>query len=186
MEESVDITRQLEAHVDGDSGALGRLFPVVYEHLKHLAGHRLRQERPDHTLNATGLVHEAFLKFRDLREVRYENRAHFYAMMSRTMRRILIDYAKRRRAQKNRGAAPHLPLDEECLIPDACAETLLELNDLLQRFEALYPRPAQVIAHRYFSGLTNEEIAVAMEVSLSTVERDLRFARAWLSRAWKA
>lgn len=179
-----DITRLLSAYTDGNRDVMDQLLPLVYEQLKQLAHARLRAERPDHTLNTTGLVHEAYLKLVDVTQVHYESRGHFFAMASRVMRRILIDYAERRRAQKRGGGARPVSLDEERLLPDDYAETLLDLNDALDRLEQLYPRPAEAMVHRYFGGLTNEEIAEATGVSLSTVERDLRFARTWLTRVW--
>ncbi len=184
MVSQAEVTRLLRAYTDGDRQALDRLMPVVYEHLRRLAHARLRDERPDHTLQTTGLVHEAYLKLVDINEVQYQSRAHFYAMASKVMRRVLINYAKQRKAQKRGGGAPHVALEEEGLMPERYAETLLELDDALERLEALYPRPAEVVAHRYFGGLTSKETAEALGVSGTTVERDLRFARAWLSREW--
>ena len=114
----------------------------------------------------------------------YASQGHFYAMASKVMRRILVNYAKMRKAQKRGGGAPKEELREEELIPEAYAETLLDLDDLLQRFEKTYPREAAVVEHRYFGGLTTKEAAESLGVSVSTVERDLRFARAWLSDKW--
>lgn len=184
MEPSVDITQLLDAYADGNAEAFDRLLPLVYESLKQLAHARLRQERPGHTLNTTGLVHEAYLKLIDINRVQYQSRGHFFAMASKVMRRILINYAKMRKAQKRGGGALKEELDEARLITDDHAETLLELDDVLTRLEKLHPRPAEVVQHRYFGGLTNEEVAEALGVSLRTVERDLRFARAWLSKVW--
>ncbi len=184
MEPPTDVTQLLVAYTDGNREAFDRLLPMVYEHLKRLAHARLRQERADHTLNTTGLVHEAYLKLIDINQVQYQSRSHFFAMASKVMRRILVNYALKRKAQKRGGEAQREEFDEARLISDAHAETLLELDDALRRLERLHPRQAEVIQHRYFGGLTNEEAAEALGVSLRTVERDLSFARAWLSKAW--
>jgi RNA polymerase sigma factor (TIGR02999 family) len=175
----------LIAYGEGRHEALDQLFPVVYDHLKRLAHNRLRQERPGHTLNTTGLVHEAYLKLIQVNEVTYENRSHFFAMASRVMRRLLIDYAERRRAQKRGGGTPNEQLDDSRLLSDSFAEKLLDLNDALQRMEKVYPRPAQAVAHHYFGGLSHQEIAEVLAVSTKTVQRDLRFARAWLTDQWQ-
>ena len=185
MHASSEVTRLLIAYGEGRQEAFDQLFPVVYDHLKRLAHNRLRNERPGHTLGTTGLVHEAYLKLIQVNEVTYENRSHFFAMASRVMRRVLIDYAERRRAQKRGGGARHEELDEERLMPERFAEKLLDLNDALERMEQAYPRQAQTVAHHYFGGLTHEEIAEVLDVSTKTVQRDLRFARAWLTDQWQ-
>lgn len=185
MLSQADVTQLLHAYGAGDREAFDRLMPIVYEQLRKLAHARLRQERPDHTLNTTGLVHEAYLKLVDINQVQWENRGHFFAMASKVMRRVLINYANKRNAQKRGGGAPHEALEEERLIPETYAETLLELDDALKRLEARHPRQGEAVQHRYFGGLTNEEAAEALGVSVTTVERDLRFARAWLAREWR-
>ncbi len=185
MLSQADVTQLLHAYGEGDRAALDRLMPIVYAQLRELAHARLRQERPNHTLNTTGLVHEAYLKLVDVNRVPWESRAHFYAMASKVMRRVLINYAKQRKAQKRGGGAPHEAFEEERLIPDAYAETLLELEEALTRLEAVYPQQAEVVEHRYFGGFTNQETAEVLGVSLTTVERHLRFARAWLAQEWR-
>ncbi|MDX1429822.1 MAG: sigma-70 family RNA polymerase sigma factor, partial [Rhodothermales bacterium] len=172
------------AYTDGNGEALEKLLPLVYNNLKRMAHARLRDERFDHTLNTTGLVHEAYLKLVDVKQVRSPSRGHFFAMASKLMRRILVDYAVARKAQKRGGGAHKEQLDEQQLIPDEHADTLLELDDALTRLAVLHPRPAEVVQHKYFAGLTSQEVAEAMGVSLRTVERDLRFARAWLAKEW--
>ena len=179
-----DVTGLLHAWSGGDPAALDRLLPVVYDELRRMAQNRLRGERADHTLGTTGLVHEAYLRLVDVQQVQWNDRAHFLAMASRTMRRVLVDYAKARNAQKRGGGAEHMSLDEQFL-SDEDAETVLDLDDALTRLEGLAPRPAQALECRYFGGLTNDEAATALNVSVATVERDLRFARAWLAREWK-
>lgn len=184
MQASPDITELLIAAREGEERALDRLLPIVYDQLKRLARARLRAERPDHTLNTTGLVHEAYLKLVDLDRIEWQDRTHFFAMASRVMRRILIDYATMRSAAKRGGDQQRVVLDEAMLISDENAETLLELDDFLTQLEVVNPRQGKIVEHRYFGGLTNEETAEVMGVSLRTVERDLRFARAWLARIW--
>jgi RNA polymerase sigma factor (TIGR02999 family) len=186
-----DVTRLLQAWTAGDPGALDRLLPVVYDELRRLARARLRHEREGHTLGTTGLVHEAYLRLLDVERVRWHDRAHFLAMASTTMRRVLVDYAKARNALKRGGGVARVDLDSlprdrgEALLSDEQAETVLDLDDALTRFEALAPRPARAVECRYFGGLSNEEAAAALDVSVATVERDLRYARAWLAREWK-
>lgn len=180
-----DVTQMLLRWSDGDQQALDRLLPLVYDQLKRLAHARLRGEREGHTLNTTGLVHEAYLRLVDIERVEWTDRAHFLAMASRQMRRVLIDYARRRRAQKRGGDLERAAFDEEGLIPDDYADTLLELDDALQRFEQEHPRAARAVELHYFGGLTLEEAGVVLGISAPTVMRDLRFAQAWLARIWK-
>ena len=184
MAYSADVTvTQLLLHWgDGDEQALGRLLPLVYEQLKQLAHARLAGERADHTLNTTALVHEAYLKLVDINQVQWKDRTHFLAMASRQMRRILVDYARERKAAKRGGVQYKVKLDEERLLPEAQIEIVLELDDTLKRLEELNPRRSQAVEHRYFGGMTVEETAAALGVSRATAERDLKFARAWLAR----
>ncbi len=185
VDRSPDITQLLIAYSEGNREALDRLMPLVYEHLKRLARARLREERPGHTLNTTALVHEAYLKLIDITQVRYENRRHFFATVSQVMRHVLVSYARKRKAQKRGGGAHDVTINEERLmIPDSYAETLLALDESLQAFEVKYPREGQVVEFRYFVGMTNQEIAEALDVSVSTVERFLRFAKTWIRRHW--
>ena len=181
-----DVTRLLAAYADGDRDALDRLMPMLYDQLKRLAHARLRNERAGHTINTTGLVHEAYARLVDVDRVQWQDRAHFLAVASRIMRRILVNYARDRRAVKRGGGRVRVDLDEGRLVPDDHAEALLDLDDALERMATLHPRPGEVAAHRYFGGLTNAETAEALGVSVSTVERDLRFARAWLANEWGA
>ena len=184
MAYSADITvTQLLLHWgDGDEQALDRLLPLVYEQLKQLAHARLAGERADHTLNTTALVHEAYLKLVDINQVQWKDRTHFLAMASRQMRRILVDYARERKAAKRGGVQYKVKLDEERFLPEAQVEIVLELDEALKRLEERNPRRSQAVAYRYFGGLTVEETAAALGISLATAERDLKFARAWLSR----
>ncbi len=183
MQPSSDITRLLLRWNEGDEQAQHQLVPLLYEELRGLAQARMRQERPDHTLGTTGLVHEAYLKLVNLTGVQWNDRAHFLALLSRVMRRILVDYARARQAARRGGAQLRVPLAEEQLVPDTQVEAVLELEEALSQLEIEHPRPAQAIVHCYFGGLTNEEAADVLGLSRATVERDLRFARAWLARS---
>lgn len=184
MEAQLDVTELLHAYGRGDREAFDRLVAVLYDELRHMAHARLTGEHTGHTLNTTALVHEAYLKMAGLNRIQWQDRAHFLAVASRTMRRILVDYALRCKAQKRGGDTHRTAFDEAWLMPETYAETVLELDDALTRLEALHARPGQALVYRYFGGLTNEETAAALNVSVATVERDMRFARAWLSREW--
>jgi len=176
-----DVTRLLREWSGGDQEALNHLVPLVYAELRQLAHHRLRREHGNRLLNTTGLVHDAYLKLIDLRNAQFRDRAHFLAMASRVMRRLLIDQARARRASKRGGGGDHAELDEAIWISEPQAKQLTELDDALQRLEALDQRQAQIVEQRYFGGLSLEETAEALGVSLATVKRELRFAHAWLA-----
>lgn len=181
MDSRGEVTRLLQTWSRGDREALDRLFPLVYEELRKLARYQLGRERPHHTLSATALVHEAYLRLVDVREADFRDRSHFLAMASRAMRRLLVDHARRRTAGKRGGGGEAVPLDESLpgtLIDD---EHLLELDEALDRLEAREPRQARLLEQHYFGGLQLEEIAEFSGLSVSTVKRDLRFARAWLA-----
>lgn len=179
-----DVTRLLHQWSEGDHEALGRLLPILYDRLKRLAHHRLRDEGAGRTLSTTGLVHEAYLRLVDVDHVRWEDRAHFLAMSSRVMRRVLIDHARKRKAQKRGGGGSPEELHEEWMMPRADAERLLDLDDALHRLEADHPRKGKAVELRFFGGLTLEETASVLSISPPTVMRDVRFAVAWLARAW--
>jgi len=179
-----DITDLLRAQRAGDSGALHELASLVYEELHRIAHRQLAGERPGHTLQTTGLVHEAFLKFVALEHVEFSDRAHFYALSARFMRRILTDYARQRRALKRRGV--HVPLDPEDAAVQAGEELdidgLIDLDRALEELTGVSERETRVIECRFFSGMTLEETARALGVSKTTVKRDWEWARAWLNR----
>lgn len=171
----------LHAHAAGDAAALEQLLPRVYGELRRLARQRLRRERAGHTLAATDIVHEAFLKLLPVGCVDWRDRAHFFAVASRAMRNVLIDHAVRRGAVKRGGGVRVLPIDDET---DAAAEQplddLIDLSEALGRLERLDARQAQVVECRFFGGLSLEETAEALNTSAATVSRDWTFARAWL------
>jgi len=176
-----DVTRLLREWGQGDREALNRLVPLMYAELRRLAHQRLRRESAHPALNTTGLVHDAYLKLVDLRHAQFQDRAHFMAMASRVMRRLLIDQARARRADKRGGGADEVDLDEAIGLSAPQAAALTELDDALTRLEAIDPRQGQIVEQRYFGGLSLEETAEALDVSLSTVKRELRFAHAWLA-----
>ena len=176
-----DVTRLLRQWSQGDQDALNQLVPLMYAELRQLAHHRLRGERANPSLNTTGLVHDAYLKLVDVRQAQFRDRAHFLSMASRVMRRLLIDQARARRAAKRGGGAEVVELDEALWLSEPQADLLSALDEALTRLETLDPRQSQIVEHRYFGGLSLEETAHALGVSLATVKRELRFAHAWLA-----
>lgn len=177
-----DVTKMLLSWSDGDEEALDELLPILYDELKRMAHARMKGERADHTFDTTGLVHEAFLRLVDVNQVKWKDRSHFLAMASRTMRRVLIDHARDRRAQKRGGGLVKEELREDMLMTDESAEKLLDLDGALRRLAEKHPRQSQAVELRYYGGLTLEEAADVLDVSPPTVMRDVRFAEAWLAR----
>jgi RNA polymerase sigma factor (TIGR02999 family) len=186
---SGDITQLLVEVSNGKSDAFERLLPLIYDELKVLARSRLRAERSGHTLNTTALVHEAYLKLVDQTRVEWRGRQHFFAVASEAMRRILIDYARRRLTGKRGGDQPHVPLEEageiadtdEALTRDQAGE-LIALDEALQRLAAFNPQGAQVVQYRFFGGLAHDQIATILGISERTVRRSWTMAKAWLRR----
>lgn len=178
---SSDVTRLLRRWSDGEQEALNDLVPLMYAELRQVARHRLRREPANRSLNTTGLVHEAYLKLVDLQRARFRDRAHFVAMASRLMRRLLVDQARARRAAKRGGGANPAEWDESLWVSEPQADAVADLDDALRRLEGIDPRQGEIVEQRYFGGLSLEEIAGAQGVSLSTVKRELRFAHAWLA-----
>lgn len=177
-----EMTDLLAAWSDGDREALDRLLPLVERELHRLAHHYMSRERPDHTLQTGALVNEAYLKLVDQTRVRWQNRAHFFAIAAQTMRRILIDHARRRRYDKRGGGARPLPLDEAAHVTDERAAELVALDDALKLLQDVDERKASVVELRYFGGLSVEEVAEVLKVSPDTVGREWRRARAFLLR----
>lgn len=179
-----DITGLLEVRRAGDRGAIHELAPLVYEELHQIAHQQLGCERPGHTLQTTGLVHEAFLKFVGLDRIQLSDRAHFFALSARLMRQILTDYAKRRQALKRRGV--HVPIGaQERSVPErgkVAIEALIDLDRALEELAEVSDRQARVVECRFFAGMSVEETADALAVSRATVKRDWQLARAWLNR----
>ena len=181
-EKTGEITRLLQAFGDGKQEALDDLIPLVYDMLRAVARRQLRSERSDHTLTSTALVHEAYLELASIDGARFEDRGHFFAVAARAMRRILIDYAVQRKAQKRGGNRQRVGLDEIILQVDDKAEDLIAVNDALSKLELMDERLVRVVECRFFAGLTSEETARSLDVSEATVSRDWTRARAWLNR----
>jgi RNA polymerase sigma factor (TIGR02999 family) len=179
---SPTVTQLLQQLSRGNQRAVDALTPLVYKELKRIAGGQVRNERPGHTLQATALVHEAYLKLVDQRETSWQNRAHFFGVAAQVMRRILLDYAKGRRREKRDGGAAHATLDEALVIGDDRSSHLIEIDEALPRLEKLDERQAKVVELRFFGGLSVEETAEAMGISAPTVKREWAMARAWLHR----
>lgn len=177
-----DITTLLHAHADGDADALDELLPQVYEELRRIARGRLRHERPDLTLSATEVVHEAFMKLVPLDGARIEHRAHFFAIASRVMRNVLIDHAIRRKTAKRGGGETPVTLDDSAADRARPIDELIALGEALDRLERLDERQARVVECRFFGGLSIDETAEALGISPASVSRDWTFARAWLHR----
>jgi RNA polymerase sigma-70 factor, ECF subfamily len=175
---SDDVSQILLAWSDGDPHALDRLTPIVYDELHRLARYYMGRERPGHTLQPSALVHEAYVRLVDYRRMRWQNRAHFFAVSAQLMRRILVDHARRRNLKRGGGVA-HVPLDE---IGDIAEEplSLLALDEALDALGKLDPRKVQVVEMRFFAGLSVDEIASVLGVAPVTVMRDWRSAKAWL------
>ncbi len=175
------VTGLLHALNGGDAAALDRLLPLLYDELRRLAEAQLRRERPDHTLGTTGLVHEAYLRLVDQAGVTYASRNHFLSVAAMAMRRVLIDYARRRRAGKRDGGFP-VTLDESLIAAADPIEEVLFVDLALARLAQLSPRQAKLVELRYFGGASLDEAAQVLEVSLATAKRDWVAARAWLLR----
>jgi len=183
---SDDVTQLLLEWCGGDQDALERLVPLVYAELHLQAERAMRRERADHTLQPTALVHETFLQLVDQRRIQWQNRAQFFGVAAQLMRRIVLKYARSRRAAKRGGDAVRVPLDEGVAAAGALAEAraaeIIALDEALERLAAIDPRQSRIVELRYFGGLTVEETAEVMELSTATIKREARFARAWLQR----
>jgi RNA polymerase sigma-70 factor (ECF subfamily) len=177
-----DITMLLTRWSEGDEGALNFLTPLIYGELRRRAAFLLRNERPGHTLQATALVNEVYLKLEGQAKMRWQNRTHFFAVAARAMRQILIDYARRHGRGKRGGSAVVLPLDEALVTAPEISADLLLLDEALERLLAVDPRKAKVVELRFFGGLENHEVAEVLKVSPNTVMRDWNLAKAWLRR----
>jgi len=175
-----EITELLQRSRAGDPSASAELVPLIYQHLHRVAEGCLRTERPDHTLTATALIHEAWIRLASLPSTDYKDRNHFFTMAARKMRHVLVDYARRRGSSK-RGSGKHAGFDEALAVaaPND-TETVLLMNDLLEQLELDNPRRARFVELRFFAGMTPDEIAEAEQISAPTVYRELRLAQAWL------
>jgi RNA polymerase sigma-70 factor (ECF subfamily) len=175
-------TALLLAWGSGDPAALDQLMPLVYDEMRRLARLHLRRERVGHTLQATALVNEVYIRLIKVNQVQWQNRAHFFAMASRVMRRILVDAARARHYQKRGGGAERVSLDEALLVSNEPAQDLVALDDALNALAAFDSRKSQVIEMRFFGGLSVDETAQVLHVSPDTVLRDWRLAKVWLLR----
>ena len=182
MPPSEDVTALLEGWSRGDPEALERLVPLVYAELRRVAARQLRRERNGHSLQPTILVHEAYLRLIKQDRVEWQNRAHFFAVSAQIMRRILVDRARRRHADKRGDGAHHVSIDDGLAAPGRDEISVLALDTALQRLQEVDPGLAQIVELRAFGGLTIEEAAVVMKVSTSTANREWRTAKAWLTR----
>jgi RNA polymerase sigma factor (TIGR02999 family) len=175
-----EVTELLEAWQHGDAGARERLLPLVYDELRRVARARLRRERPDHTLQATALVHEAYLRLIGPGEATPRNRVQLFGIAARLMREILVDHARRKAALKRGGPATKVSLDDAVAAPEVTIVDILALDEALGELSARDARLCQVVELKFFAGLTIDETATALQVSVATVERDWTVARAWL------
>jgi len=175
------VTQLLQQWGSGNKAALDELMPVVYEQLRKLAGRCLRAERPDHTLRATALVNEAYLRLVDA-DVAWQDRVHFFAVSARLLRRILVDHAKAHNRDKRGGGAEKISLDEAVLVGPQATGGILELDEALQRLATHDQRKSELIELLFFGGLTYDETAAALNISPATVHRELKMAKAWLHR----
>ena len=182
MKEAGEVTELLVQLGGGDRAALDELLPLIYEQLKAIARNQLAREAPGHSLSATAIVHEAYLKIEGLERIDWKNRAHFFAIASQAMRRVLVNHAVARNAQKRGGGQKQVPLDQAALFDDSDIHSVLALNQALERLEQLEPRQVRVVECRFFGAMNVEEIAQALDVSKATVKRDWTVARAWLQR----
>src|SRR5438477_12999073 len=173
-------TERLEQWSQGDDAALAELTPLVYEELRRLAHRQMGGERPDHTLQTTALVNEAYLRLADQTNPPWQNRAHFFAVAARAMRRILVSYARSQRSQKRGGGAVKIELDEAALISPEESKEIIYLHEDRESLATLDSRKAQVVELKYFGGLNHDEIAEVLKISTVTVRRDWVFAKAWL------
>lgn len=179
---SHSVTQMLLDWSEGDREALDKLIPIVYSELRLRAARYLRRERPGHTLQTTALIHETYLRLVDQKDVRWQNRAHFFAIAAQLMRRILVDHARQRDAAKRGGADVTLTLDEAMAVFPGRDVNLMALDETLTRLAEIDPRQSRVVELRYFSGLSIEETAEELGVSPATVKLDWSMAKAWLRR----
>ena len=177
-----DVTRLLQDWRNGDKAALEKLTPLVYDELRRLANRYLRSERKDHTLQGTALVHEAYMKMVGYTDLEWQSRAHFFGVAARIMRQILIDHARKHKADRRGGGKQNLNLEEAVVFSAERARDLVALDDALESLAAFDALKGRIIELRYFGGLSIEEISEVEAVSVSTVKRHMRMAEAWLHR----
>ena len=174
------VTQLLAEWSHGDNAALTELTPLVYEELRRLAHHHMSGQRPDHTLQTTALVNEAYLRLADQINPNWRSRAHFFAVAARGMRRILVSYARSNRAQKRGGGGVKIELDEIAILSPEQSQEIVDLHEALEKLETLDSRKAQVVELKFFGGLNYDEIAEVLQIARVTVRRDWEFAKVWL------
>ena len=182
MPQPSEVTQLLLAWSDGDDAALEKLIPLVYDELRRLARRYMVRERSGHTLQTTALVNEAYLRLVDLKEVQWQNRAHFFAVSAKLMRHILVDFARSRGYKKRGGGAPQIPIDQALEVSVDEPEDLIRLDDALNSLAQFDERKSRVVELRFFGGLSVEETAHVLKVSPDTVMRDWKMAKVWLLR----
>jgi RNA polymerase sigma factor (TIGR02999 family) len=183
MSSHTGITQLLTDASNGDQAALDALLPLVYNELRRLAEHYLRQERPDHTLQATALVHEAYLRLVDQTSISWQNRAHFFSVAAQVMRHILVDHARKVHTEKRGGGERKLSLDEAVSFFEERDVNLVALDEALNELAQFDAQQSRIVELRFFGGLTIEEIAAVLQITPGTVRYDWRMAKAWLHRA---
>ena len=179
---SQNITLLLNQISDGNSLAINQILPLVYNELRKISSKYLRDEYRQHTLQTTELVHEAYIKLIGSNNLSWESRSHFYGIAAKSMRQILVDYARKRKSQKRGEGKTELTLDEANFVIGESEDQLLSLNDALDKLETLEERSSKIVELRFFSGLSIEETAKVLNISVATVKRDWKFAKAWLYR----
>ncbi len=182
MDNKGQITALLESAAGGNRVAVDALVPLVYDKLQHVARGQLRNERSNHTLNTSALVHEAYEKLIGNEGIDWKNRAHFYGVAALSMRRILINYAKARTAEKRGGKALHVTYQDDGVVRETRSEELIALDEALSRLEKLNERQSLVVSYAFFGGMKHDEIAQVLNISIHTVRKDWQLARAWLRR----
>jgi RNA polymerase sigma factor (TIGR02999 family) len=174
------VTQLLTEWSHGDDAALAELTPLVYQELRRLAHYYMDGQRPDHTLQTTALVNEAYLRLADQTNPNWQSRAHFFAVAARAMRQILVSYARSNRAQKRGGGGVRIELDESAILSPEQSKEIVDLHEALERLDTLDSRKAQVVELKFFGGLNYDEIAEVLKIARMTVRRDWEFARLWL------
>jgi RNA polymerase sigma factor (TIGR02999 family) len=175
-----EVTQLLADWSSGDDGAFTKLTPLIYEELRRIAHRHMAGQRPDHTLQTTALVNEAYLRLADQTNPRWQNRAHFFAVAARAMRQILVSYARSQQSQKRGGGALKIELDDAALVSPQQSREIVDLHEALERLATLDSRKAQVVELKYFGGLNYDEVAEVLKISRVTVRRDWEFAKLWL------
>ena len=178
-----EISKLLATAGSGDATALERLMPIVYDELRRLAASYMRRERPGHTLQATALVNEAYLRLIHQRQINWENRVQFFAVAAQLMRRVLVDHARKKWALKRGGDVLMVPFDDDLAVTDGNVENLLALDEALNALEKIDERQARIVELRFFGGLSGDETAETLQVAPRTVDREWKLAQAWLRRA---